>query len=451
MASTYLSRTLGTPTDENRWTYSFWTKISKISDYSWFLQTGTNASNNVDAIHIDVTNSILRAYGYPGSQVWELITNAKYRDPSAWYHIVIAYNSDEATSSDRAKMWVNGVQQTSFSTEIYPSLGANSGHINKSGSVYYIGSNINTNVFSEMLMTHLHFIDGTAYDASAFGEYSATSGVWKPKTAPSVTYGANGFFLKFANAGSLGTDSSGNSNNFTVNGTGTQTLDTPSNVFCNINALNPQIAGMTIVNGNLSLTANATNAWRTTYGTLAVNSGKWYWEQKVTAASGSAHYIGITDQDENRSSDTNDFENANVSAYCYRGDGGKVTSVSGSTVLTPGAGDSFTTNDIIGIAMDLDNQKIYFSKNGTWQASGDPTSGATGTGSFFNITAGILYTPATAVYNTGSGYQYNFGNGYFGTTAVSTPESDGDGFGKFEYAVPTGYYSLCTKNIITYG
>ena len=110
-------------------------------------------------------------------------------------------------------------------------------------------------------------------------------------------------------------------------------------------------------------------------------------------------------------------------------------------------GDTYTQNDIIGVAMDLDNQKIYFSKNGTWQASGDPTSGSTGTGSFFNITAGKLYTPATACYNSGAGYHYNFGNGIFGTTAISSEGSNASGIGKFEYDVPTGYTALSTKGL----
>ena len=142
-----------------------------------------------------------------------------------------------------------------------------------------------------------------------------------------------------------------------------------------------------------SLTSTGGNGWRTFYGTLAGSSGKFYWEQKVSNSySGSSHYIGISDIDESRNVNTNDFDNGGVSAYCYRADGGKVTSVSGSTVLTAGVGASFGAGDIIGIAIDLDNQKIYFSKNGTWQNSGDPTSGATGTGSFFDITAGKLYT-----------------------------------------------------------
>jgi len=444
MASTSLKRTIGTATSTTKGTFSYWIKRATLTDDRMITSWGSVNSQFL----ITWQDQAIMFGDFDGSYNLQYKTNRLFRDTSAWYHIVVAIDTTLATSTDRVKLYVNGVQETSFSTSTAPSQNLVLNFSNN-GEEFRIGER-DSGEYLNGSMTHIHFTDGTAYNASTFGEFDAQN-VWKPKTQPSVTYGNNGFFLKFANAGSLGTDSSGNGNDFTMSGTGTQTLDTPSNVFATMNVLNPQSSGFTVVNGNLSLTANATNAWRTTYGTLAVSSGKWYWEQKVTAASGSAHYIGITDQDENRSSATNDFENANVSAYCYRGDGGKVTSVSGSTVLTAGVGDSFTSGDIIGIAMDLDNQKIYFSKNGTWQNGGDPTSGATGTGSFFDITAEKLYTPATAVYNTGSGYQYNFGNGYYGTTAVSTPNADGDGYGKFEYSVPTGYYALCTKNIQTYG
>ena len=448
MASTYLTRTLGTPTDENRWTYSFWTKISKTGDYSWFLQTGTNASNNVDAIHTNDANSTIRAYGYPGSQVWELITNAKYRDPSAWYHIVIAYNSDEATSSDRAKMWVNGVQQTSFSTEIYPSLGANSGHINKSGSVYYIGSNIDTNDFSEMLMTHLHFIDGTAYDASAFGEYDAQN-VWKPKTQPSVTYGTNGFFLKFANSGSLGTDSSGNDNDFTVNGTGTQTLDTPSNVFTTWNPLENYYQSATLSNGNTTIQTGSSQ-YSPSSSTLGVSSGKWYWEVEYDALSGGSDvaYVGVLSQFATNSTTS---LGTNANDYGYYVNGNYYNNNTGTAY-----GTTYTTGDIIGVALDLDNNKLYFSKNGTWQNSGDPESGATGTGAISitnpaSTTNGAYFASiCDGSSSANATFKTNFGNGYFGTTAVASAGSNGNG-AIFEFDCPSGYYALNTKNINTYG
>ena len=444
MASTRLSDTMGTPTLGTKFTYSCWVKRSALGSAQTIASMWSDSSTHI-VLRFDLQDNLSFYATQSSTYPLELETNAVFRDTSAWYHIVAKVDTTQSTSSDRCKLYVNGSEQTSLSASTYPSQDSTF-TANASGTTHYVGGR-GDGSYWDGLITHAHFTDGYAYDASTFGETDSVSGIWKPKTAPSVTYGTNGFFLKMENSGAMGTDSSGNSNTFTVSGTLTQNVDTPSNVFNTINVLNPQVAGMTIANGNLSLTAQADNAWRTTYGTLAVSSGKFYWEQKVTAASGSSHQIGITDQDENRSSDCNDFENANVSAYGYRGDGGKLTSVSGSTVLTASAGDSFTTNDIIGVAMDLDNQKLYFSKNGTWQASGDPTSGSTGTGSFFNITAGKLYTPAAAMYNSGSGFQYNFGQGYFGTTAVASAGTAPSEGGIFEYDCPSGYQALCTKGI----
>jgi len=293
-------------------------------------------------------------------------------------------------------------------------------------------------------MTHMHFIDGTAYDASTFGETDATTGIWKPKTAPSVTYGTNGFFLKFENSGSMGTDSSGNGNNFTVNGTLTQTVDTPSNVFATFNPLNvPTSNAPTYSNGNNTVvTANGTSAYFGGTSSLGVSSGKWYTEFKVSDVTADA-FIGITfDPAEDARNNRYTGQSSSSWGY-YSGDGNYRTNGSATSY-----GATFTTGDIIGIAMDLDNAKLYFSKNGTFQNSGDPTSGATGTNAI-SITSGETYffSCGDGTATSASTIQANFGNGYFGTTAVSSATSDESGLGIFEYTVPSGYYALCTKNI----
>jgi hypothetical protein len=248
------------------------------------------------------------------------------------------------------------------------------------------------------------------------------------------------------NSGSMGTDSSGNANNFTVNGTLTQTIDSPSNVYATWNVLDNYYFNGTFVNGNTTATTGTSEyTWCTS--TLGVSSGKWYWEVEYDAKSGGSDvaYIGITPS---TSTSTTEQPLMSNNQYYYYSSG------SGEGVTM---GDSYTTGDIIGIALDLDNNKIYFSKNGVWQNSGDPTSGATGTGaiSITDPSSTVLGNYFAIVADGSSSYnatfKANFGNGYFGTTAVSTPGSDGAGLGKFEYAVPTGYYSLCTKNIITYG
>jgi len=290
-------------------------------------------------------------------------------------------------------------------------------------------------------MSHVHWIDGTAYDASYFGETDATTGIWKPKTQPSVTYGTNGFFLKFENSGSMGTDSSGNANNFTVNGTLTQTVDTPTNNFATLNAVNNYYPSATFSYGNTRIT---TRNSAPVMSTLGVSKGKWYWETKVIAVAGIYSMIGIAGTQATASTQ---FLSNNANEYAYSSQG-NLYYENGST----GTYASYTVGDIIGVAMDLDNNRLFFSKNGTWQNSADPT---TSTGAY-TITAPALtslgnYFPAITYWDdnvsSNGTYEVNFGNGYFGTTPVSSATSDESGLGIFEYTVPSGYYALCTKNI----
>jgi hypothetical protein len=363
------------------------------------------------------------------------------------YNIVYSVDTTQATDSNRIKLYINGVQETSFSTETYPSQNTST-EINNNGITYNIGSASSGQNF-DGVMSHLHLADGTAYDASAFGEYDAQN-VWKPKTQPSVTYGTNGFFLKFANSGSLGTDSSGNDNDFTVNGTGTQTLDTPSNVFTTWNPLENYYQSATLSNGNTTI-QTGNSQYSPSSSTLGVSSGKWYWEVEYDALSGGSDvaYVGVLSQFATNSTTS---LGTNANDYGYYVNGNYYNNNTGTAY-----GATYTTGDIIGVALDLDNNKLYFSKNGTFQNSGDPTSGATGTGAISITdpasTTNGAYFPSICDGSSSANatFKTNFGNGYYGTTAVSTPNADGDGYGKFEYSVPTGYYALCTKNIQTYG
>jgi hypothetical protein len=290
-------------------------------------------------------------------------------------------------------------------------------------------------------MTHVHFIDGTAYDASDFGETDATTGIWKPKLSPSVTYGTNGFFLKF-NEGALGTDSSPNGNNFTVNGSLTPTKDTPENVFATLNALIPNVAGnCTLSAGNTKIvSADAAHRNAPTTMALKTGSGKWYWEMKAERMSTHIKTGIVFDEWNklNQGSPTEEFSGSNE-GYAYRNDGQKENN--GVTAY----GSSYTVGDIIGIAFDAENRKLYFSKNGTWQNSADP---AAGTGEAFTVQDNLFYYPIVNLYN--ADVSFNFGNGYFGTTPVASAGSNGNG-AIFEFDCPSGYYALNTKNINTYG
>lgn len=441
MASTYLTRTISSNGNARTWTLSFWVKRSKLG--SWMNTHNLGGTGNRDYGAFDSSNRLEFAHSNSGYQ-YRFITNRVFRDVSAWYHIVIAMDTTQATEANRTKIYVNGVQETSFNTATYPSQNHDTrGSQNK----IMIGADFDPSNYFDGLMTHINFTDGNAYAASYFGETDSTTGIWKPKTAPSVTYGTNGFFLKFENSGAMGTDSAG-SNNFSVGaGTLTQTIDTPSNVFATMNTATLPAAQVNINKGNLSKTNTPTsNTFRTFYGTIGASSGKYYWELKIDnieSSDPSNFRFGVIDAEQMKNSADNASFHNESRGYAYQGYNGNKA----NNGATSSYGATFTTGDIIGCAVDLDNHKIYWSKNGTWQNSGDPTSGSTGTGSAFDLASGYTYLPAIAQYYGNEHFSLNFGNGYFGTTSVSSAQNPDDGIGIFEYDVPAGYRSWCTKSL----
>ena len=432
MASTYLSRTYGTPTSTQKWTASFWIKRGDLGREQHIFGGASAAQCYF------VSNNTLRfSDSTAGTNYY---TTQVFRDTSAWYHFVIAVDTTLGTAGDRARIYVNGSEITSFSTETDATQNNNSGY-NVSGTSYAIGR-YNPSQASDYYFngsySHIHFIDGTAYDADTFGSTDATTGIWKPKTAPSVTYGTNGFFLKGENSSALGTDSSGNGNNFTVNGTPTQTIDTPSNVFATYNPLGNAFPVDTFSNGNTTQTTNAGNFTYNT-STLGASDGKYYCEIKNSTNNNNC--MGIVDR---TSTSTSDELTGTTYGWGYV-TGGQIYS-NGSIVATY---NSVTTNDIIGIALDLDNNKVYFSKNGTWQGSSDPSAGTGGisiTDPASNRTGFYFFASGDSATNSAVN-QANFGNGFFGTTAVASAQNPDDGIGIFEFSVPTNYRALCTESI----
>ena len=443
MASTYLTRTPSSEGNRKKWTWSAWIKRSKLGSEEFVFYSRESTDNDTRFYFQDDTFRFQNTVSNTTNT--RLFTNRVFRDTSAWYHIVISYDSTVATpDTNSIQMFVNGQKETSFSATIYPSQ--NQDTFVNDDALHTIGRRSdNASNYFDGQMAHVHLIDGTAYDADTFGETDATTGIWKPKTAPSVTYGTNGFFLKFENSGAFGTDSSGNGNNFTVNGTMTQTIDTPSNVFATLNPLNvPSANAPTFQYGNTeSTTPGSTGRFGGT-STLGMSKGKYYWEAKYIITALPRGEFGIT-YDPSEQARNNATASNYADAWCYQSEAGYIRN--NSTNIDTEA--TYTNGDIVMCALDLDNNYVYFGKNGTWVNSGDPTSGGSGTGGYA-ITSGETYFTITSDNTSGSDqqtYQFNFGNGYFGTTAVSSAENPDDGIGIFEYAVPTGYKALCTKSI----
>ena len=450
MATTYLTRTVSSSGSDTKGTISAWVKRSKLGTNQAII-CGKKA--NTERVTIGFSSEDRFEIQFQDtSNAYNWRTNALYRDTSGWYNCVIQLDTGNATATSRARVWINGEEITSWGTqETVPqnlSIGFSS-----SSNVPHVGARGGSSVdkYFDGSMSHVHFIDGTAYDADTFGETDATTGIWKPKTAPSVTYGTNGFFLKFENSGAFGTDSSGNANNFTVNGTMTQTIDTPSNVFATMNPLDQTNTGgssATMTNGNLTWQSSSNNTSQNGMrGTLGLTQGKWYWEVKYIAkSSGNDDFsIGICGSEANLnvggSGDILEGANPNV-MWLTRNDNSSVKK--NSSDVTTGLTDA-NIGDIIMLAVDMDNLKFFVGINGTWLNSANPVTGANAPSTIDANT----YLPAVS--NFGYSYartlSFNFGNGYFGTTAVSSAQNPDDGIGIFEYAVPTGYKALCTKSI----
>jgi len=447
MASTYLSATLGTATNRKKWTYSAWVKKSRPQ---------ASVDEQIFGSYADATTSYYSRIADNGSSKFEfteyngsgysinLRPSNKQRDVNGWYHIVVGYDSTQATASNRVKFYINGEQVTTWTQESYPSQNYESG-INKN-QLHTIGKETsNSSYYFDGSMSHVHFIDGTQYAASDFGETDSTTGEWKIKTSPNVTYGNNGFFI-LKNGNSV-TDQSGEGNNWAVGGgTLTKTEDNPSNVFATGNALignhsNGNALVPNYSNGNTT-SSYGSGEWRIHQSTLGASSGKYYCEYKWVSNSNTAYaYVGIYDLDGYAQKVTGYPYMADM-ANCFSikdGNGQVWTGSSGTSY-----GTSYTVGDIIGVAMDLDNNKCYWSKNGTWMNSANPSSGTGG----YSITANKTYAFGVQQYSQGgSTWSANYGNGYFGTTAISSEGTNASGIGKFEYDVPTGYTALSTKGL----
>ena len=441
MANSYLTHTTSTPTNDKIMTFSFW--IKKGKEQEPIMSRHIDGSNRFQFYNLDGSVGLQLYQQVSGSVEMNLSHDRQFRDFNAWYHTVIAIDTTQVTASDRVKIYINGELLSGYSTATYPDQNADI-LFNGSSVVQEIGRT-NASDYYNGYMSHFAFVDGTALTPTSFGETDSTSGIWKFKAPSVVSWGNNGFHLKFENSGNLGLDSA-NSNNFTVTGDLKQALDTPSNVYATMNSLNPN-PNIAYLEGNNTVFADSGGDLRTAVSTLGATSGKYYAEVKIISIQ-DAQQVGLVAADSfaklGASYGNAIYQFENSLTYMSAG---KIKNYNNNTVATGLA--TFTTNDILGIAADLDNSKIYFHKNGTYINSGVPTSGSTGTGAY-SLTANTTYLFANAGnYNNGK-VSWNFGNGFFGTTAITSAGSNGNG-SLFEYDVPSGYYALNTKNLNTYG
>jgi hypothetical protein len=445
--SAYLNRTPASAGNRRTWTWSAWVKRGKLGDWNYLFQgTAGNPTGSLDdgtAIRFASTSDTITFYNlYNGTNDVELSTTQVFRDPSAWYHIVASVDTTQATASNRVKLYVNGTQITVFNTATYPSQNAdlyvNSANPHLIGALSRDGGG--AQLLYDGLQTEVYLVDGTQLTPSSFGETNAQTGVWQPK-AYSGSYGTNGFYLNFSDnsnttAATLGKDYSGNGNNWTPNnfsvtaGAGNDSLvDSPTSygtdtgvggtVRGNYATLNPLQNGMTNAprNGNLEIAGSA-DIYRSLFGTFGVTSGKWYFEVVITSGS------GVTNVAWSSSTDIYQYAGQASTSYGYELENGNKINNGGTSAY----GSALTTNDVFMCAVDMDNLKLFFGKNGTWFASSDPVAG---TSPAYTFAAGTYFFQMRP---------------YTGSSSVVTTN-----FGQraFAYTAPSGFKALCTQNLPT--
>jgi len=451
----YLGKTPTSSGNRRTFTISMWVKRTEIGVDSYLMEAGDGDYNQSDRtlIKFDTTDN----FRFGGGSAYQRTTNRVFRDTSAWYHIVMAVDTTDSTAGNRLKLYVNGVQETSFSTSADPAQ--NFQYAFCKDDEHTVGYNHTDNgAYYGGYMSEVILIDGQQLAPTEFGEFDADSGIWKPIGVSGLTFGTNGFYLDFADSANLGNDVSGGTDFTEVNITAAdQATDTPTNNFATGNALaffsNPTMATFNAITEGATQFKKGANGWETMTSSIAVTSGKWYIEvQNISVPEAAMMAVLPVDAELI-------FRGGRVSYHpgASSGDGGVAQYSYNGTLYKESVGISYSPSptwangtDVMGIALDMDNGKVYFAKGNTWMNNGDPTTGSTGTGAVDvpDYTT-KPYVFGYSLYSNNTNGRMNFGG--YTSGSISSAASDANGYGTFEYAPPTGYYALCTKNLAEYG
>ena len=452
--SAAMSKSSTTLTNDKKFTISAWVKRGHINGSDEFpifghISDSDNANKNCQIGFYN--DALYMAYVDGGSVTVNKVTNALYRDNAAWYHVMVAVDSTQGTAANRNRFYVNGTEVTSFATDT--NSGSDETFLATSCTIT-VGKYSNTSgtaSYFDGYLAEVVYIDGLQLTPSSFGEFDEDSPtIWKPINVSGLTFGNNGFYLDFEASANLGNDANGGTDLTEANLAAVdQATDTPTNSFATMNPLiAPTSNASTFSEGNCKI-VTSTGGNFGAVSTHGAASGKWYFEVKFTAESASnMGNINLCSSENGRESartnqHSNQFPSEAYPSFTYEYPG-EVYKDSGDS--SQGNYGSFAVGDIIIMALDLDNSKAYFGVNGTWGNSSDPTSGATGTGAisvtaadFWHLQVGDRNSSNTATYET------NFGG--CPAFTISSGNADGNGYGNFEYAVPSGYLALCTKNL----
>ena len=453
----YLYKANDSGTNRKTFTVSMWFKRTELSnDYMQLWQGGDSGGATRIGFYGGTPKEALWVDLSSGGTYKRSYSTQVLRDTSAFYHIVLAVDTTQSTEANRFRLWLNGEEVTSWSQRQYPALNFDVSLL--AGGVMKWGAYDSTYYKMCGYIAECHYLDGVAKVQTDFGEYDEDSGIWIPK-AYTGTYGGNGCYLNFDDSSDLGADSSGNGNDFTLNNISAadQATDTPTNNFATGNPLvyfsNPPMTTFNAISEGATQFKKGANGWETMTSSIAVTSGKWYIEIQNISVPDSA-MMGITPADS-----VLIFLGGRVSYHmgASSGDGGVAQYGQNGTLYKEGVGITYSPSPtwvggttVQGIALDMDNGKVYFAKDNTWMNNGDPTSGSTGTGAV-DIPD---YTTKPYVFGYSLYANNHYGRMNFGgytSGSISSAASDANGYGTFEYAPPTGYYALCTKNLAEYG
>jgi hypothetical protein len=437
-----LSRSQTTGTNRKKFTVSFWVKRTELSALQ-VLASAEVSGNDLSFLNFETDNVLRFRDTASASDQCILETNRVFRDTSAWYHIVLRVDTTDATADDRNRIYVNGVQETSFSARTNFDLNDDTFWGYNGGNLTWGNALGEANYYSGYTAEAV-YVDGLSLAPTSFGEFDEDTGIWKPINVSGLTFGNNGYYLDFEDSSNLGNDASGGTD-FTLNNitSADQATDTPTNNFAVLNTISATSTVLDATEGATFLSNNdGSISWQTISATIGVTSGKWYWENQKNSNTGN-FFSGIA------ASDDPALQTANLlgatsegSSIAFQYSNNSIANGSGSFTMVSG--------EIMMFALDMDNGALYFGKQGTWQNSSDPTSGAskTGASTLWSSFDDKIVLPALQAFQNNQIFT-NFGG--YSSYAISTPASDANGYGTFEYAPPTGYYALCTKNLAEYG
>ena len=429
--SAYMHITRGSAGNQRTFTISMWIKRCELGSSNYFFTVGPDGDTNF-VMYFD-SNDQLEVWEYKSSYQFRLKPKYKFRDIVGWYHLCVAVDTTQSTSTNRVKIYVNGTQLTDFDTSSYPSQDYDT--LMNDDRKYWLGKYTSLSFYYDGYLAEVLVLDGTAATPTSFGEYDEdTPTIWKPINVSGLTFGTNGFYLDFEDSSNLGNDANGGTDWTEVNLDATdQSTDTCTNNFATLNPLAPY-SNTTYSEGNCIASGSA-NAWQLATGTIGVSQGKWYWEVLLSGGTAGNYHTGVRDESAN---DYTGNHNQNGTTTFYNGDGGEVFKGGVDVFTTANYGTMNASSDILGVALNMDDKQITLYKNGSAIAS--------------NVALSTSISEAMPTFLTDANdvvFKVNFGG--CPSFAISSGNADGNGYGNFEYSVPSNYYSLCTKNLAEFG